>query len=364
MNVQDQIIALLQGDLSDESQVGELIKQLAASGENRRLLMDYIALNQRYENLVGNIIVAPGLRNRLWNRIHTFESGSVVVPHDSVRSSSSVARGAWAYRGVIISLIALLGGVCIGYWLGESASNVVTNNVQETVPVQPKTSADIPQQVIAKHQEPLSDTVAHHSVRTAPLRVFSETSGVTDALPSATLVQDTIIAKKEPEALAVVTPNGGERFTLGSTVPIIWEGDTAKPVIVECSIDGGNSWLEINAAEDGKKTLWQIPENVGASDNCLLRIANEDLTTLRPFLERTFLGHDSGASVAEISPDGKLLATVGADTKVLFWDIQTGRLLRSMKGHTGFVTFAKFNRDGSKFASSSRYSSSLLSQVT
>jgi WD40 repeat protein len=52
-----------------------------------------------------------------------------------------------------------------------------------------------------------------------------------------------------------------------------------------------------------------------------------------------------------VSSDGRRLATVGAGADVLVWDAATGKLLRRLTGHSGFVTDVAFSPDGSVIAS-------------
>lgn len=51
------------------------------------------------------------------------------------------------------------------------------------------------------------------------------------------------------------------------------------------------------------------------------------------------------------SPDGRYLATVGADTVVRVWDIQTKSESRGLRGHTDWVTAVAFSADGRYLAS-------------
>lgn len=48
-------------------------------------------------------------------------------------------------------------------------------------------------------------------------------------------------------------------------------------------------------------------------------------------------GHANGAGALAYSPDGKLLATTGADDDVKVWDLLAGKELKTLKGHTARV---------------------------
>src|SRR5947209_5823363 len=54
------------------------------------------------------------------------------------------------------------------------------------------------------------------------------------------------------------------------------------------------------------------------------------------------------------SPDGKTLASSGADQTVRLWEVATNRELATLRGHTGQVWSVAFSPDGKTLASSSR----------
>lgn len=63
---------------------------------------------------------------------------------------------------------------------------------------------------------------------------------------------------------------------------------------------------------------------------------------------QAFKGHADILFDAEISPDGKTLATCGYDRKIVLWDIQSGKQLHQLTGHNGAVYDVGFSPD-SKF---------------
>lgn len=70
-------------------------------------------------------------------------------------------------------------------------------------------------------------------------------------------------------------------------------------------------------------------------------------------LRRTIRGHRDSLYAAEISRDGKLLATAGYDKEIQLWDVATGASLRKLTGHNDAVYSLAFRRDGKILASAS-----------
>lgn len=56
---------------------------------------------------------------------------------------------------------------------------------------------------------------------------------------------------------------------------------------------------------------------------------------------------------AELSPDGKILATAGYDTKIGIWDVASGKRLHSIDIHNGAIYDLAFSPDGQVLASAS-----------
>ncbi len=68
---------------------------------------------------------------------------------------------------------------------------------------------------------------------------------------------------------------------------------------------------------------------------------------------RTLQGHRDAIYAAELSPDGKLLATGSYDQKVKLWNVETGAEVRTLHGHNDAVYDVAFHPNGQILASAS-----------
>jgi WD40 repeat protein len=72
------------------------------------------------------------------------------------------------------------------------------------------------------------------------------------------------------------------------------------------------------------------------------------------WLERIFAGHTERVRNISISPDGKRLASAGADHLAKVWDLETGEHLLDLKGHSSWVEAVRFSPDGHHLATASK----------
>ncbi len=62
-------------------------------------------------------------------------------------------------------------------------------------------------------------------------------------------------------------------------------------------------------------------------------------------------GHTSRVMSIALSPDGQTLASGSEDETIKIWNLQTGKLLRTLSGHVSPVISVTFSPDGQTLAS-------------
>ena len=88
-----------------------------------------------------------------------------------------------------------------------------------------------------------------------------------------------------------------------------------------------------------------------ASGSCDKTIKLQNIETGK--LIRTFKGHESWVWSVAFSPDGTMLASGSNDKTIKLWDIETGKLIRTFTGHKSWVFSVVFSPYGTMLASGS-----------
>ncbi|KYQ99807.1 WD40 repeat-containing protein [Tieghemostelium lacteum] len=132
----------------------------------------------------------------------------------------------------------------------------------------------------------------------------------------------------------------------------------------QIAISGADGVVSVYELESGKK-LNQIQAHVSqpiralcysldsqyiftGSDDCEIRM--HDPQSSKPYIS-SFQSHNSFILSIAVSPDGKRLASSGADKKVCIWDIKQKKLDHTFQGHTDQIWSLSFSQDSTKLIS-------------
>jgi WD40 repeat protein/mono/diheme cytochrome c family protein len=173
-------------------------------------------------------------------------------------------------------------------------------------------------------------------------------------------------------------PQGQEPDRLAMIVPKIQSHTKVLPVVAMDATDDGR-WLAVarssevglyakNTPRTGRpdRTLGQFPGKVTAlhfnrdGQHLVTASGVAGLGGVAAIwnvsdgaLVKRFVGHRDILYDAELSPDGKRLATCGYDKKIELWDAVTGKPIRTLEGHTGAVYDVAFSPDSRFLVSAS-----------
>jgi WD40 repeat protein len=117
---------------------------------------------------------------------------------------------------------------------------------------------------------------------------------------------------------------------------MVWNVATGKNTAV---FQGNSPILSLASSPKGKLAYGST-----ASNFCLFDLETGERYGLN---ERTTVNvHVKGRLYVAFSPDGAILATGSADQTILLWDVASGKVLRTLKGHVGSVTCLAFDPGG------------------
>ncbi len=86
-----------------------------------------------------------------------------------------------------------------------------------------------------------------------------------------------------------------------------------------------------------------------------------DLNTGR--IVKELVGHSKAVVDIEFSPDGKYLATAGLDRLAKLWDVETGEEVKTFKGHVGMIFSLAFDKTGKYLVTGSWDNSAIIWNV-
>jgi WD40 repeat protein len=141
----------------------------------------------------------------------------------------------------------------------------------------------------------------------------------------------------------------------------LWDVRTSQ---VLRTLQGYTSWiwsvawspdgtLLANGSADCTVRLWDVGKIHTEPESELELTVNPGSKWTSGKLLRTLQGHTSWVVSVAWSPDGSFIASGSGDGTVKLWDVRTGQLLRTLQGHTSWVWSVAWSPDGSFIASGS-----------
>jgi eukaryotic-like serine/threonine-protein kinase len=170
------------------------------------------------------------------------------------------------------------------------------------------------------------------------------------------------VATAEGESIHMSAADTGRQLLvagpLGSPVSRIFFSPDGKRIIADqVFLCDGATGLRIATLGDPKSADWFFAWSADGSRlaTCTQYPENSvqlwDASTGK--LIRTMAGHTNAVMGLAFSPDDQRLASISSDQTARLWDGQTGHLIAVLRGHTGRLTSVAFNPNGRRLVTSS-----------
>jgi WD40 repeat protein len=152
----------------------------------------------------------------------------------------------------------------------------------------------------------------------------------------------------DDSVLAVAISSDGKLAVSGGIDKsiIIWNLDTGRPLKEPLREHSESIWtldihdsLFASGSDDGSVKIWKINENKSI---LTLNVPQKKDSSENSYSD--YIDHDINA--VAISPDKQIVVSGSDDKSIKLWDINTGKLLKSRRGHDREVWSVTFSPDG------------------
>jgi WD40 repeat protein len=149
-----------------------------------------------------------------------------------------------------------------------------------------------------------------------------------------------------------------ELKTRTKVVTRFWAPDTGEQVPppaapgVDPAFGSFSRLLDLTVkSPDGRRILKGTP--TGARDDAPIGYDVQLIDAASGRVVRTLVGHTDFAECVAFSPDGRRIATASSDRTIKLWDAETGQEVLTLRDHTAGVVCVAFSPDGHRLVSGS-----------
>ena len=123
----------------------------------------------------------------------------------------------------------------------------------------------------------------------------------------------TISSQPTPVEITVQTPNGGEKWQVGTSQDINWNSSGVTNVKIEYSTNNGSSWINIiSSTPNNDSYSWTIPNTPSA--NCRVRISDASNSSVSDESDNLFVIEIAGEQAAEFKNKGDYIEVPNSST--------------------------------------------------